>query len=63
MACYSHETSPWKKRVLLPFWILRDALTIILIASYAIILSAISDDPNDTLEDNFSDREIKSTKV
>ncbi|EKG10271.1 Cys/Met metabolism pyridoxal phosphate-dependent enzyme [Macrophomina phaseolina MS6] len=63
MARYTSDTSPWKKRVLLPFWILRDLLTLLIIATYAVILATINADAVDTPYNNSNDGGIKAAKA
>ncbi|KAL0261702.1 hypothetical protein SLS55_003132 [Diplodia seriata] len=63
MARYTRETSPWKKRVLLPIWIIRDGLTVIIIAMYAFILSVLIRDPTDDLDQDFDDKTINTAKI
>lgn len=63
MARYTSETSPWKKRILLPIWIIRDGLTLIIIAIYAFTLSVLVSDPNDKLDEDFDDETIKAAKM
>ncbi|OJD31672.1 cys met metabolism pyridoxal phosphate-dependent enzyme protein [Diplodia corticola] len=63
MARYTRETSPWKKRVLLPIWILRDGLTIIIIAMYAFILAVLIKDPSDELYEDYDDSAVNAAKA
>lgn len=63
MARYTSETSPWKKRILLPIWIIRDGLTLIIIAIYAFTLSVLVSDPNDKLDEDFDDKTINAAKI
>lgn len=60
MALYTNETNPWKKRVLLPSWIIRDILTMILIASYALTLTVIIRAEDNSISDHSL---LKSAKM
>jgi hypothetical protein len=39
----------WKKRILIPFWVVRIVLMLFIIAIYGIALNVIRKDPNLTL--------------
>ncbi|EOD49358.1 putative cys met metabolism pyridoxal phosphate-dependent enzyme protein [Neofusicoccum parvum UCRNP2] len=62
MARYTRENSPWKKRVLVPFWVLRDLLTLVIIASYALTLAALVNNEDD-LDDDFDQSDINAAKA
>lgn len=38
----------WKKRILVPFWIIRIALMLFIIAAYAWAIKVLRDDPDKT---------------
>ncbi|KAK7541679.1 hypothetical protein IWX49DRAFT_592416 [Phyllosticta citricarpa] len=48
MPRYTHEASPWLRRVLIPFWIIRVCLMLLITASFAIGIAVIAKDNSDS---------------
>ncbi|KAK7541936.1 uncharacterized protein J3D65DRAFT_612039 [Phyllosticta citribraziliensis] len=63
MPRYTHEASPWLRRVLIPFWIIRVVFMLLIAASFGIGIAVIAKDKNDADDDDDTDTNYNNDRT